>query len=63
MFRFPKVYKESLLMTTGTREEIRVLQLAIRFLLEGHASGGSAVVFEFDVPAAATVPVRPKDGS
>ena len=44
-------------MVTGTREEIRIGQLAIRFLLEGHASGGSVVVFEFDVPAGAKVPV------
>ena len=37
-------------------EEIRIGQLAIRFLLEGEASGGSVAVFEFDVPAAARVP-------
>src|SRR4051794_40294940 len=39
------------------REEIRIGQLAIRFLLEGHASGGSVAVFEFDVPVGAKVPV------
>ena len=39
------------------REEIRIGQLAIRFLLEGHASGGSVAVFEFDVPTRAKVPV------
>ena len=44
-------------MVTGTREEIRVGQLPIRFLLEGHASGGSVAVFEFDVPAGAKVPI------
>jgi len=38
-------------------EEIRIGQLAIRFLLEGEASGGSVAVFEFDVPAGAKVPV------
>jgi quercetin dioxygenase-like cupin family protein len=31
--------------------------MAIRFLLEGEASGGSVAVFEFDVPAGAKVPV------
>jgi len=41
----------------GTSEEIRVGQLAIRFLLEGKASGGSVAVFEFDVPAGAKVPI------
>src|ERR1700757_3761276 len=44
-------------MATGTREEIKIGQLAIRFLLEGKASGGSVAVFEFDVPAGAMVPV------
>jgi hypothetical protein len=42
---------------TSTQEEIRIGPLAIRFLLEGEASGGSAAVFEFDVPAKANVPV------
>jgi quercetin dioxygenase-like cupin family protein len=42
---------------TATREEIRIGQLAIRFLLEGEASGGSVAAFEFDVPAGAMVPV------
>jgi len=37
-------------------EEIRIGQLAIRFLLEGEASGGSVAVFEFDIPAGARVP-------
>ena len=44
-------------MPTGTREEIKIGQLAIRFLLEGKASGGSVAVFEFDVPAGARVPI------
>jgi quercetin dioxygenase-like cupin family protein len=39
------------------REEIRVGQLAIRFLVEGQASGGSVAIFECDVPAGAKVPV------
>jgi quercetin dioxygenase-like cupin family protein len=42
---------------TGTREEIRIGQLAIRFLVEGRDSGGSIAMFEFDVPAGAKVPV------
>ena len=42
---------------TSRSEEIRIGQLAIRFLLEGEASGGSVAVFEFDVPAAARVPI------
>jgi quercetin dioxygenase-like cupin family protein len=44
-------------MATSTREEIKVGELAIRFLVEGEASGGSVAVFEFDVPAVAKVPV------
>src|SRR5215217_3406266 len=46
--------KEVVMSTTS--EEIRIGQLAIRFLLEGEESGGSVAVFEFDVPAAARVP-------
>ncbi len=42
-------------MATSTREEIRVGELLIRFLVEGEASGGSVAVFEFDVPAGARV--------
>jgi quercetin dioxygenase-like cupin family protein len=41
----------------STSEEIRIGQLAIRFRLEGQESGGSVAVFEFDVPAAARVPI------
>lgn len=44
-------------MATGTSEEIRVGQLAVRFLVDGQASGGSVAVFECDVPAGAKVPV------
>ena len=42
-------------MTTAVQEEIKVGELAIRFLLEGEQSGGSLAVFEFDVPAGAAV--------
>jgi len=38
-------------------ETIKVGPMAIRFLLEGKASGGSVSVFEFDVPAGAKVPI------
>jgi len=44
-------------MRTSTREEIRIGQMAIRFLVEGEQSGGSVAIFEFDVPAGAKVPV------
>ena len=44
-------------MTTSTVEEIRVGELTIRFLVEGEHSAGSVVVFEFDVPAGANVPI------
>lgn len=40
---------------TSTGEEIRVGELAIRFLLEGAQSDGSVAVFEFDVPAGSKV--------
>jgi quercetin dioxygenase-like cupin family protein len=44
-------------MATSPIKEVRIGQLAIRFLLEGEASRGSVAVFEFDVPAAARVPI------
>ena len=44
-------------MATSTREEIRVGDLAIRFLVEGEASGESLAMFEFDVPGGAKVPI------
>ncbi len=44
-------------MATSTPTEIKVGEVAIRFLVEGEQSGGSVAVFEFDVPAAARVPV------
>jgi len=42
---------------SSTSDEIRIGQMAIRFLLEGPASGGSVAMFEFDVPAGTKVPV------
>jgi quercetin dioxygenase-like cupin family protein len=44
-------------MTTRTPDEIKVGQVAIRFLVEGEQSAGSVAVFEFDVPADARVPI------
>lgn len=44
-------------MGMGRGEEIRIGQLAIRFLLEGKDSGGSVAMFELDVPAGARVPI------
>jgi len=43
-------------MANSAREEIRVGQMAIRFLVEGAESGGSVAVFEFDVPVGTKVP-------
>ena len=42
-------------MAARTREEIRVGEMAIRFLVEGRESAGSVAIFEFDVPAGAKV--------
>src|SRR5437764_2730475 len=42
-------------MAASTHEEIRVGDVAVRFLLEGERSAGSVAVFEFDVPAGAQV--------
>ena len=42
-------------MATSTSNEIRVGDMAIRFLLEGEQSSGSVAIFEFDVPAGARI--------
>jgi quercetin dioxygenase-like cupin family protein len=42
-------------MTTSTREEIKVGEMTVRFLVEGEQSAGSVAIFEFDVPAGAKV--------
>jgi quercetin dioxygenase-like cupin family protein len=39
------------------REEIKVGEMAIRFVVEGEQTAGTVAVFEFDVPAGAKVPV------
>ena len=42
-------------MAASTHEQIRVGDVAIRFLLEGEQTAGSVAVFEFDVPVGAQV--------
>jgi len=42
-------------MAANVGEEIRVGELAIRFLVEGEQSRGSVAVFEFDVPTGSKV--------
>ena len=42
-------------MTASTREEIRVGEMAIRFLIEGSHTAGSVAIFEFDVPVGARI--------
>jgi len=41
--------------SVSTPEEIKVGEVAIRFLVEGAQSGGLVAVFEFDVPAGSRV--------
>ena len=43
------------MMATTMHDEITVGGMAIRFLVDAEASGGSVAVFEFDVPAGTTV--------
>jgi quercetin dioxygenase-like cupin family protein len=42
-------------IAASQREEIKVGELTIRFLLEGEQSDGSVAMFEFDVPAGSRV--------
>jgi quercetin dioxygenase-like cupin family protein len=42
--------------TAATSEEIRVGGFTIRFLVEGEETGGTAALFEFDVPAGGQMP-------
>jgi quercetin dioxygenase-like cupin family protein len=44
-------------MATSMREEIKVGEMTIRFVVEGGQTAGAVAVFEFDVPAGARVPV------
>ncbi len=43
-------------MNAKEREEIRIGQLTVRYLLEGHESNGSMAMFEFEVGPGAKVP-------
>ncbi len=43
------------MITENTREEIKVGEMTIRFLLEGEQSDGSVAMFEFDVPAGSRI--------
>ena len=43
-------------MPARSSEEIRVGQMAVRYLVEGEESGGSVAAFEFDVPVGTKVP-------
>jgi quercetin dioxygenase-like cupin family protein len=43
-------------IVNNASEQIQIGGLAIRFLVEGQASGGSVAMFEFDVAAGAKVP-------
>jgi quercetin dioxygenase-like cupin family protein len=43
------------MITATTREEIKVGEMTIRFLLEGEQSDGSVAMFEFDVPAGSRI--------
>jgi quercetin dioxygenase-like cupin family protein len=42
-------------IAANTRDEIRVGEMTIRFLLEGEQSDGTVAMFEFDVPAGSRV--------
>ena len=42
-------------MMATSSEEIKIGQMAIRFLVEGEESGGAVAVFEFDVPVGTKV--------
>ena len=56
--RLPDVIlKEVVTIMVNGCEEIRIGQVAVRFLLEGPASGGALAMFEFDVAAGAKVPI------
>ena len=43
-------------MKAKAREDIRIGQLTVRYLLEGHESSGSMAMFEFEVGPGAKVP-------
>jgi len=41
----------------GAEEEVRIGQLALRFLIDGPASGASVTIFEMNVPSGGKVPI------
>jgi len=41
----------------GPQDEIKVGQIALRFLIDGPVSGASTTIFEMDVPSGAKVPI------
>lgn len=43
------------MITASAREEIKVGEMTVRFLLEGEQSDGSVAMFEFDVPAGSRI--------
>jgi quercetin dioxygenase-like cupin family protein len=47
--------RNEIMTATSMNEEIKVGELAIRFVIEGEGSSGSVAAFEFDVPAGARV--------
>jgi quercetin dioxygenase-like cupin family protein len=42
-------------VATGTREEIKVGEMAVRFLVEGSQTAGAVAIFEVDVPVGARI--------
>ena len=44
-------------MSTSTQEEIRIGDLTIRPRIEGHESGGTVAIHEFDVPSRSGLPL------
>jgi len=56
MYRQTTLLREEQQMTTATTEEIRIGPIAVRFLVEGDATAGSAALFEFDVAAGTPAP-------
>lgn len=43
------------MITVAAREEIKVGEMTVRFLLEGEQSSGSVAMFEFDVPTGSRI--------
>jgi quercetin dioxygenase-like cupin family protein len=54
--RLENISSKDEFMALDSKEEIKIGQLTIRFLLEGKESGGSVATFEMTVPPGAKVP-------